>query len=182
MRESLEVSGLNFIEQVKTVDVFGTTGRVDFVIFGTYEDFPYSLAIELKGHFGISKNAAEGLHQAFHYREMSILTDPRLPSELRFKSPNIAFAGILVQGDYRHDERLFGMEILALKFGCGIVLFDHNGIELRMGEVHLLRIGNSHRYSRWHTSAGNYLFGSVKRAGSRRERMTYAEQEWSFLQ
>jgi len=172
---------------VETLDIFSHGGLIDFVICGALEGQTFAIAIECKHDFGVSKNAAEGFHQAVHYREYSILTDQRLPEEVRYKSPNLAFSGLLINSEDEniHTARLKGMEILMLKFGTGVahmVPRYREEIILRMGEVFLLRVDGYHGGAQWHKNAANYLFGSRKRAGTRRDATTVAEKTLDFLQ
>lgn len=172
------------VPEMEMVDVFGDKARADIGVAGRLSGESFLIAIELKLRANISANAADGFSQAYHYREMCVVNDSRMPKCFQRRSPNLAFSGVFIEaGSSYRNERLKGMAILTTKLRVGGVYLKQwpNSdtpycISFRMGEAFIFRTDPHIHRENWHTNAGQYLFGSVKRNGSRKSNGTLGER------
>ena len=175
------------IAEPNLVDIYGNRARADIGILVKRGNQDCFFAVELKHQANISANAAAAYAQAYHYRDMCIVNDDRLPWTVRDKSPSLAFAGVFeMQGDRwhvdsairHHEDRWFGMDILSTLFKVGSVRYyqKRDEVSFHFGEARIFGIRLSTGEVTWHAAADSYIFGSEKRNGSRRDRQSVAER------
>lgn len=182
------------IPEMEMIDLFGNRARADFGIVLTSGDTEFIVAVELKHNINFSANAAEGYAQAFHYREMCLISDSRVPHRLRNRSPALAFTGVFEMTPFSgftslykaHGQRLMGMDILSTKFGVGSLRYHpwRLSLDLYLGECWFCTIGTeSNRTIQFATGFEKYVTGKHKRNGTRRDRQSVAERmaSWQSL-
>ena len=108
---------------------------------------------------------------------MCVVNDSRMPNCFQRRSPNLAFSGVFIDaGSSYRNERLKGMEILTTKLRVGGIYLKQCEISFRMGESFIFRTKPYADQDHWHVNAGHYLFGTVKRNGSRKSNGTVGER------
>lgn len=182
----LKCPDIQVFDEPHLVDIYDNPARADIGIVVRRRNQDCFFAIELKNRAQISANASAAYSQAYHYRDMCIVTDDRLPKSVMGRSPALAFAGLF---DMRapghnqpaathHQARWFGMDILSTHLKVGSVRHYkwHDNIAFYFGEMRLFDIDGYEGVVRWNHVIDNYIFGSEKRNGSRRVRQSVAER------
>lgn len=184
-----EVYEFEVIDEPNLVDIFGNKARADIgVLIRRGRERMCFFVIEIKHRVMFSTNAAAAYVQAYHYREMCIVNDPRLPECVNGRSPVFAFAGVFTDicsnpdqwMGHRdlHGTRCDGMGILATSLKVGNVQGDprNNRLVFQVGEQRLFSLKDDERHIDWCSVNDKYMFGSEKRNGTRRERKSVAER------
>jgi hypothetical protein len=182
----LRCSEIQVFDEPRLIDIYDNQVRADIGIVVRRREQDCFFAIELKNRAQISANASAAYSQAYHYRDMCIVTDDRLPKSVRGRSPSLAFAGLF---DMRptfggepaashHQARWFGINILCthLKVGSVRKYKWHDNVAFYFGEMCLFTVDGYDGGVRWNHVIDNYIFGSEKRNGSRRARQSVAER------
>lgn len=176
--DTLTCVGLEVHPEFQMHDLYGNKARADLAIFAEFEGRPFYFTVELKVEASLSRNAANGFAQAFHYREFCTAADDRCPDALSGTSPALSFAGIFdMSREKMHTDRRLGMEILTTKVGVGALRYYswRNTLEFWLGEYKVLCLSTGGRVDPWPTGLEKYIFGKQKRNGSRRGKQSVAE-------
>jgi hypothetical protein len=155
-------------EYVQVLDVHGRRRKIDLAVSTSLGARPVLLGVELKSRTLRPKNIVDGLAQAMFYADCCVLDDPRLPM---FKGLpfNGVFAGVrylLEEGDV-HRRAIDGAELLAFKTSrVGLLCWYSRLQSLRFTSSPNLTLWRPFE-RRWHPSAPDVLFGTVKDGGCR---------------
>lgn len=180
---------IQVFDEPRLVDIYGNKARADIGVLLYRNGNPLFFVIEIKCSATLSTNASQAFIQAYHYREMCVVDDQRLPSSVNGKSPTFSFAGVFVSSEEsdrdHHEHRCDGMGILAANMKVGNAYFRqrHGVLLFRAGDMRLFSVpvlGDGP--IDWQTTADAYLFGRERRNGGRRDRQTVAEKFFEMQQ
>ena len=182
----LQCHEIQVFDEPRLIDIYDKPARADIgIVVRRREEYCF-FAIELKHRAQISANASAAYSQAYHYRDMCIVTDDRLPKSVRGRSPSLAFAGLFDMKGIdlntrcvpHHEHRMIGMDLLSTHLKVGSVRnYDwRNQVVFYFGEMRLFDINVFTGQICWNHVIDNYIFGSEKRNGSRRVRQSVAER------
>ena len=187
------VPEIQVFDELGLVDIYGNRARADIGIVIDRGYGQHLLVVEIKHKVTISANAAAAYVQAYHYRDMCIASDSRLPGSVNGRSPVFAFAGVFtnicmspnrpMDRDH-HEHRCDGMGILATSLKVGNIEGDprNNRLSFHAGEQRLFNLTHDEKSLEWCSVADSYLFGREKRNGGRRDRQTVAEKFFEMQQ
>jgi hypothetical protein len=155
-------------EYVQVLDVHGRRRKIDLAVATSLGTRPVLLGVELKSHTLRPKSIVDGLAQAMFYADCCVLDDPRLPAfnGLPF---NGVFAGVRYTDEESevHRRAIDGAEMLAFKAARVGLLCWHSRLQsLRLTCGSGLSLWRPFE-RRWHPSAPDVLFGTVKDGGCR---------------
>ena len=176
---------IEVFDEPRLKDIYGNNARADIGVLIDRGNKSFFFVIEIKHQADRSTNAAAALIQAYHYREMCVVDDDRVPEWVNGKSPTFAFAGVFTPTCDMHGGRRDGMGILASNMKVGNILGhpESGNLLFRSGDMRLFSVPvDCTTPISWQTTADAYLFGSERRNGSRRDRQSVAERFFEMQQ